>query len=42
MVGAHHRLNENDPYFTDPQERWSEALGDAYQSIEAPNGLKDI
>jgi putative proteasome-type protease len=40
-VAAHHRLDENDPYFAGLRERWSEALRDAYQSIEAPDWLKD-
>ena len=40
-VGVHHRLDENDAYFSRLRQRWSEALRDAYQSIEAPDWLED-
>jgi putative proteasome-type protease len=38
-VGVHRRLDESDAYFVDLRKRWSEALRDAYQSIDAPDWL---
>lgn len=37
IVGVQHRFGEDDPYFTELRQRWSEALRNAYATLPDPN-----
>ena len=41
-IGARRRIQENDPYFSELRDRWSRALREAYQSIDAPDWMAEI
>lgn len=41
-VGARRRIHDNDPYFENLREGWSQSLRAAYQSIAAPEWMRDI